>query len=675
MDLTKSRVHIAIAAAALLTQVGFAQEVSGSTVTELEEIKVVTAIGVEQNIADAPATITIISGEELQKKSYNDVTDALKNVPGVYVTGGGSQQSINIRGMSSSYTLFLIDGKPMQGGDTFEANGGVSGAQMNFLPPLEAVERIEVVRGPASSLYGSDAIGGVVNIITKKVSNKLDGGITMEYTKAGKSNEVNNDGFSTSAYINAPIVKDRLSLQLTGSYLNQDESDFMGSGNEAAESDPEFKRKNFGTKLSIALSDSDTLKIGNNYNLQERTHTANKSSAASSYTKSIKNNYFATHEGKYSDFIINSYVNYDTAENPTRVGAVTGKGIDFKTLTLNTQGTYFFDSHILSAGANYKREKLTDGATSSTNQMVTMKRYQYSLFAEDEWSIIDDLTLSLSGRFDDNEKFGSHFSPKAYLVYHLTNELTLKGGVTSGYKAPLLRDAAPDYTGVSRGGVMIGNPDLIPEKSINYEVGVNYDNKDLGLSASAVVFKTDFKDKITKTGKICQPNTACTYKDTVYPPHANGYTARENIDEVEFLGFEHTFDFDILKSLTYRHSYTYTKSEQKSGDGKGHPLNDISKHMLNVGLDWQATSKLDVWTQANYRGKTSGYYRTAGGAVGPVGGTPSYTFVDVGLVYEAKKDLFLKFGVYNLLNKKVTNEEYSYNLDGRKYSASFTYGF
>ncbi|MDR0579679.1 MAG: TonB-dependent receptor [Campylobacteraceae bacterium] len=684
MDLRKNRVHIAIAAAALLTQVGFAQEVSplnfgggggntgltqevsNGTVTELSEIKVVTATGVEQNIADAPATITIISGEELQKKSYNDVTDALKNVPGVYVTGGGSQQSIMLRGMSSAYTLFLIDGKPMQGGDAFELNGGLAGAQMNFLPPLEAVERIEVVRGPASSLYGSDAMGGVVNIITKKVSNKWGGGVTMEYIKASKSNKINNDGFSTSTYINAPIVKDRLSLQLTGSYLNQDESDLIGGG-DSGESDPEFKRKTFGTKLSIALSDSDTLKIGNNYNLQERTHTANKSSTANSYTKSIKNNYFAAHEGKYSDFIINSYVNYDTAENPTRVGAVTGKGIDFKTLTLNTQGTYFFDSHILSVGANYKKEKLTDGGTSSTNQVVTMKRDQYSLFAEDEWSIIDDLTLSLSGRFDDNKKFGSHFSPKAYLVYHLTNELTFKGGVTSGYKAPSLRQAAPDFSGVSMGGVMIGNPDLTPETSINYEVGVNYDNKDLGLSASVVAFKTDFKDKITRTSRICQPNTACTYKGTVYPAHQYGYTAYENIDEVEFLGFEHTFDFKILKNLTYRHSYTYTKSEQKTGTNEGKPLNNTPKRMFNVALDYDVTSKFNVWTQANYRSESVSYTGTSG--------TPQYTFVDLGLVYKADKNLDLKFGVYNVFNKEVTNEDASYVLDGRKYNISFAYRF
>ena len=82
--------------------------------TKLDDVQVVTsASGYEQNVADAPATISVITAEELEKKSYSDVTDALKNVPGVYVNGGGSNQTISIRGMGSSYTLYLIDGKPM----------------------------------------------------------------------------------------------------------------------------------------------------------------------------------------------------------------------------------------------------------------------------------------------------------------------------------------------------------------------------------------------------------------------------------------------------------------------------------------------------------------------------------------------------------------------------------
>jgi outer membrane receptor for ferrienterochelin and colicins len=113
---------------------------------------VVSASGFEQSVKDAPASISVITAEELKKKSYTDVTDALKNVAGVQISGGGVEQSVMIRGMTSAYTLFLIDGRPAQGNDAFSERGSQAGTPINFLPPLESIERIEVIRGPASAL-------------------------------------------------------------------------------------------------------------------------------------------------------------------------------------------------------------------------------------------------------------------------------------------------------------------------------------------------------------------------------------------------------------------------------------------------------------------------------------------------------------------------------------------
>lgn len=131
--------------------------------------QVVTASGFSQQLKDAPASITVISQEQLANKSYRDVTDALRDVPGVEVTGGGSTSDIRIRGMSSQYTLILVDGKRQDSRAT-RPNSDNSGIEQGWLPPLAAIERIEVVRGPMSSLYGSDAMGGVINVITRKVS-------------------------------------------------------------------------------------------------------------------------------------------------------------------------------------------------------------------------------------------------------------------------------------------------------------------------------------------------------------------------------------------------------------------------------------------------------------------------------------------------------------------------
>lgn len=181
---------------------------------ELGEI-VVTAAGFEQNISDAPASISVISGEELAKKSYKSIVDAVNSIPGVYVTGGGGAQDISIRGMHDSYTLYLVDGRPVSAGRSVNTNGQDGGKQI-ALPPISMIERVEVIRGPMSSLYGSEAMGGVINIITRKNRGEWAGTISSEYTKS--LNDVSNDSRQTSLFAGGALVEDLLSAEVNAAW-------------------------------------------------------------------------------------------------------------------------------------------------------------------------------------------------------------------------------------------------------------------------------------------------------------------------------------------------------------------------------------------------------------------------------------------------------------------------
>ena len=139
--------------AMLTSTVSFAQE------DDVEEI-VVTAAGYQQRIIDAPASISVVTRDELEKQQYTTIVDAMANIPGVYVTGGSNMQDISVRGMSDDYTLYLVDGRPISAGRSVNTNGNDGGKQIG-LPPLAMIERVEVIRGPMSSLYGSEAMGGV----------------------------------------------------------------------------------------------------------------------------------------------------------------------------------------------------------------------------------------------------------------------------------------------------------------------------------------------------------------------------------------------------------------------------------------------------------------------------------------------------------------------------------
>ena len=171
---------------------------------------VVTAAGFEQVIENAPASISVITRQELQTQPFHDLTDALRNVEGVSVTGTAGERDIFIRGMPGAYTLILVDGKRQSTRDS--RTNGNAGFEQSFIPPLDAIDRIEVVRGPMSSLYGSDAMGGVINIITRKVPRHWGGSLGADYTV--QQHDDAGDAWQGQFYLGGPVLADRVGLQL-----------------------------------------------------------------------------------------------------------------------------------------------------------------------------------------------------------------------------------------------------------------------------------------------------------------------------------------------------------------------------------------------------------------------------------------------------------------------------
>lgn len=209
---------------AIVTTASFTHAETAESQAQQMETIVVTAAGFEQKIKDAPASISVISKAELEKKPYMTLLDAVRELEGVDIgetndkTGQGS---ISMRGMGGDYTLILIDGKRQNNhGDIYPNSFG--GNQFNHIPPLDSIERIEVIRGPASTLYGADAMGGVINIITKKVSDSWSGSVTHSRTFE------ENDDFGADSTIDfnlmGPLIKDKLGLTVRGSLYERDES-------------------------------------------------------------------------------------------------------------------------------------------------------------------------------------------------------------------------------------------------------------------------------------------------------------------------------------------------------------------------------------------------------------------------------------------------------------------
>ena len=182
---------------------------------------VVTAAGFEQKITDAPASISIITAEELAQRPYITLLDAVRNLEGVDIgetrdkTGQGT---VSMRGMGSDYTLLLINGRRQNNhGDIYPNSFG--GNQFNHIPPLDAIERIEVIRGPMSTLYGADAMGGVVNVITKRELDQWSGSATIG--RSIESDSAYGEDTTGDVYLTGPLVPGKLNLSARGSWYER----------------------------------------------------------------------------------------------------------------------------------------------------------------------------------------------------------------------------------------------------------------------------------------------------------------------------------------------------------------------------------------------------------------------------------------------------------------------
>ncbi|EHC4325059.1 TonB-dependent receptor, partial [Escherichia coli] len=154
------------------------------------------------------------------------------------------------------------------------------------------------------------------------------------------------------------------------------------------------------------------------------------------------------------------------------------------------------ESHLVTVGGEYWNARMKDGVVlAATGETFHQKRW--SAFIEDEWHITDALAFTAGSRYEHHDIFDGHFSPRAYMVWEVNNEWTLKGGVTTGYKAPSMSQLHNGISGVSGQGKtnLLGNPSLKPEESVSYEVGLYYDNHS-GLNTNLTGFWTEYSNKI-----------------------------------------------------------------------------------------------------------------------------------------------------------------------------------
>ncbi|GGY22711.1 TonB-dependent receptor domain-containing protein [Paludibacterium paludis] len=613
---------------------------------------VVTASGYEQKIKEAPASISVITREQLTRMPVANLNDAVRHLEGVNIVGGDpNDKDISLRGMPGSYTLIMVDGK-RQG--TREAmNRGTGGVQSFFMPPKEAIERIEVVRGPMSSLYGSDAMGGVINIITRKMPKAWHGSFSAGGTLQKRKDAGN--GTEAGFWVGGPLIEDTLSLQLYGNYQERHEDAIFYPSNTTAGASGN-RDSDYTAKLNYRPTANQDVEFEAGHQSLRYYSNPGKTLAASdkkSSTTHERDHWAISHSGRWSFGNTRAalYQEEETLKNST-----SSSEPRITNTTFDGQLTLPFDRHVVKTGAQAGRQALR-GVGKGDNQpghpanADSINVNTWAVFAEDEFAVTDKLTLTGGARVDHHSVYGSHTTPRLYAVYALTPQWTLRGGVATGFKAPTLRQISPSYCmrtggGSSKLGTLCGNTELKAEKSTSGEIGVRYDGTDR-QSFSVTLFNNDFKDMVTSydTGK----------PDKLTP--GRSLYIYDNIAKVTIRGLEVGAVQPIGRDWKVTAKYTYLDSKRKesrettfAGQSlNGQPLDRTPKHNLMVQLDWAASENANLWLRGNAYSKM--YWAAfRNGAKGVRERPASHTF-DLGGSYAITKSLSVNAAVLNLTDK------------------------
>lgn len=677
--------------------------VMGGVTAQAEELPVysfdevvVTATRTENDVKKVPASTQVITQEDIKRGGATSVRNALSMYANIFqkskVRGGG--HDIIIRGMETKHSLVMVNGRRLS--NEADANGLGNAMSLDRIN-INDVEKIEIVRGPSSALYGSEAMGGVLNIITKpsKEQTLLTG---LEHTSEDTSHWWHAD---TGRIGNFSMTLDARFNKINRSMLDT-----------ATESDPYGTAQTYNASLNYYVNDHSYVNAYMDYYSQHlktdmgtpvmKPITLTTSSGKMSLSgqamlegtgsKAFKQkNYGISWNGKTdkNDWQIQAYMskfNWSTTSNTKVLGSIPPAGMEgmFNYL-LQKKNTYDFnhdehnmwaiegrdslrvnDHHRVTFGAEYVKDKvagtglgkngdgvhnITENGTTKSSSEKTLSSYAAYLQDEIEygkWFIVPAI------RYDHHSAYGSHTSPKIGVTYNATDHFRIKANYGDGFKAPSVSQLYYDLDmEMGRGNWvhLTGNPNLKPEKSKSWDLGVEAEfGKGYG---SLTYFDNDVDNLIASIPKG---------KDS------NGHKLHryENVNKARIKGLENTLGYRFNDTLEFKVTSTLLDAKDTSA-GKDLTqrarLSQIYQLIYDDHKDtgWSAV----LWNQLDYKFVTGKAWE-GGESV-----KKSYSLTNFSLTRKVNKDTRVYGSVQNIFDKK----DEDCDLDGRFWSIGWEHKF
>ncbi|WP_188397680.1 TonB-dependent siderophore receptor [Sporomusa sp. GT1] len=601
----------------------------------LEQV-VVTATKTEKKVKEVPAAVEVITKEEMDKKNIKRVDDALRSITGIYVRQSkgvmGNTDMIGMRGFGKQkQVLVMIDGQPINDG----YNTGVNLANI----PTDNIERIEVIKGSASALYGSNAMGGVINIITQDKA-RQESAVRLGIGGQGTGSQ----SFYTSG------SSGNFDYFITAQKSSVD--GYVINPNKPQDGDNGMKRELYNGKLVYHVDDKSKVSLYGGSNDFKYFYTGNKD-----HGETNEDNWGLNYENQLSD---TSSLKVSYGEKKVDYWYVSSnKHTSNPSKTTQGEVQYNFqqgDKDLITVGYSRRAEK---GDSFASNVDIGGKTETHSFYIQDEHKISNNTTVYLGGRYDDwrfydgytssagtttrtPETKANSFNPKIGVVHQMNDKLTLRSSIGKAFRAPNIYELAKDWEDHSNNTIYKCNPNLKPEEATNYEIGFDY-QADKTVLAQVNIFHSDVSDAVDqKTSKVA---------GTQVKQFINSGKSRINGFEI---GLNKRFDHAWSSFANYTYTDAKVISSDVAPENEGHQISGVPRQLFKVGVNYEK-DRWQAGLSGNYVSETNDPVKRGKSGYGYYG---SYFTVDTKVSYKMTQDTTISLSVDNVFDR----EYYSYYL-------------